>query len=70
MPSQGQRLRELIEAPDILVMPGIYDGFSARRVELAGFKAAAISGAGTSESRLGWADAGIMGRQRCGDRPS
>ncbi|HYM72198.1 MAG TPA: oxaloacetate decarboxylase, partial [Stellaceae bacterium] len=57
----GQRLRDLIDAPEILVLPGIYDGFSARLVEAAGFKAAAISGAGTSESRLGWADTGIMG---------
>ncbi len=56
----GQRLRDLIDAPDILVMPGIYDGFSARLAEMAGFKAAAISGAGVSESRLGWADVGIM----------
>lgn len=61
MASPGERLRELIEAPGILVMPGIYDGFSARLVEAAGFKAAAISGAGTSESRLGWADVGVMG---------
>jgi hypothetical protein len=37
--SPGQRLRELIEAPGILVMPGIYDGFSARLVEAAGFNA-------------------------------
>jgi len=42
-------------------MLGIYDGFSARLAEMAGFKAAAISGAGVSESRLGWADVGIMG---------
>jgi 2-methylisocitrate lyase-like PEP mutase family enzyme len=60
-PSPGQRLHELILAPGILVMPGIYDGFSARLVEAAGFKAAAISGAGVSESRLGWADVGLMG---------
>jgi 2-methylisocitrate lyase-like PEP mutase family enzyme len=59
--SPGQRLRELIEAPGILVMPGIYDGFSARLVEAAGFKAAMISGAGISESRLGWADVGVLG---------
>ena len=36
---------ELIEAPGILVMPGIYDGVSSRLVEVAGFKAAAISAA-------------------------
>lgn len=44
-----------------MVMPGVYDGFSARLVERLGFKAAAISGAGLSESRLGWADVGVMG---------
>ena len=43
MTSPGQRLRELIEAPEILVLPGIYEGFSVRLVEAAGFKAAAIS---------------------------
>ena len=60
MTSLGQRLRELIEAPELLVLPGIHEGFSARLVEAAGFKAAALPGAGTSDSRLGWADTGIM----------
>jgi 2-methylisocitrate lyase-like PEP mutase family enzyme len=59
--SRGRRLRELINSPEILVAPGIYDGYSARLVEKAGFKSASITGAGTSESRLGWADRGIMG---------
>lgn len=61
MPSLTQTLRELINGPDILVTPGVYDGFSTRLVESLGFKSAAISGAGVSESRLGWADVGIMG---------
>jgi 2-methylisocitrate lyase-like PEP mutase family enzyme len=61
MASKGARLKQLINAPEILVTPGIYDGFSARLVERAGFTNASISGAGTSESRLGWADRGIMG---------
>lgn len=64
MSSKGNALRELIEAPEILVSPGIFDGFSARLVERAGFKSAAISGAGLSESRLGWADMGIMGYEQ------
>ena len=59
--SPGRRLRELLDAPGILVSPGIYDGFSARLVEQMGFRTAAISGAGLSESTLGWADVGIMG---------
>jgi len=61
MASKGARLKRLINAPEILITPGIYDGFSARLVERAGFTNASISGAGTSESRLGWADRGIMG---------
>src|SRR6201993_5403271 len=61
MASPGQIMRDLIDAPEILVMPGVYDGFSARLVESMGFKAAGISGAGLSEPNLGWADVGIMG---------
>jgi 2-methylisocitrate lyase-like PEP mutase family enzyme len=61
MASKGARLKQLINAPEILVTPGVYDGYSVRLVEKAGFKSASISGAGTSESRLGWADRGIMG---------
>jgi 2-methylisocitrate lyase-like PEP mutase family enzyme len=59
--SRGARLKLLINAPEILVSPGVYDGYSARLVEKAGFKSGSITGAGTSESRLGWADRGIMG---------
>ena len=61
MASKGAQLKALINAPEILITPGIFDGFSARLVERAGFRTASISGAGTSESRLGWADRGIMG---------
>ena len=59
--SRGKRLKALIEAKEILVAPGVFDGYSARLVEKMGFKSASISGAGTSESRLGWADRGVMG---------
>jgi 2-methylisocitrate lyase-like PEP mutase family enzyme len=55
-----KKLRELIVAPGILILPGIFNGFSARLVEQAGFKAAIISGAGVSESLLGWADRGVL----------
>ncbi|HWD57215.1 MAG TPA: hypothetical protein VG308_02985 [Stellaceae bacterium] len=37
MPNPGQRLRDLIEAPEILVLPGIYDGFSTRLIVATGF---------------------------------
>jgi 2-methylisocitrate lyase-like PEP mutase family enzyme len=61
MVSKGRQLKELINSPQILVTPGVYDGYSARLVEKAGFKSGSITGAGTSESRLGWADRGVMG---------
>src|SRR6266540_4068966 len=61
MQSKSERLRELINAPDILVLPGIYDGYSARVVTRAGFPAAFVTGAGISEASLGWADLGVMG---------
>ena len=60
MLSKSQRLRELISAPQILVMPGIYDGYSARLVAGSGFAAGFITGAGVSEASLGWADVGVM----------
>ncbi|MEJ2668063.1 MAG: isocitrate lyase/PEP mutase family protein [Deinococcales bacterium] len=61
MTTKSHRLRELIAGPRILVMPGVYDGFSARLTERMGFEAAMLSGAGLSESHLGQPDVGIMG---------
>ncbi len=61
MSSPGRQLKELLRAPQILIAPGIYDGYSARLIEQLGFRSASISGAGTSESRMGWADRGVMG---------
>ena len=52
MASKGKQLKALIQAPEILVMPGVYDGYSVRLAERSGFKAASISGSGVSESRL------------------
>lgn len=60
---KAQRLRALIAAPEILVMPGVFDGFSARLTEASGFSAGFISGAGVSEASLGWADVGVMGME-------
>jgi len=54
-------LRQLLESRDIVVMPSIYDGFSARLVDDAGFLAAGITGAGLSESHLGKPDVGLLG---------
>jgi 2-methylisocitrate lyase-like PEP mutase family enzyme len=60
-PSPGKRLRALIDAPEILVLPGVFDGFSTRLVSKFGYAAAFITGSGVSESRLGQPDVGLMG---------
>jgi len=54
-------LRQLLEAPEILVSPGAYDCLSAKLIEKLGFKAIATTGAGISESYLGLPDVGLMG---------
>src|SRR5215467_15889773 len=59
--SKARQLRDLINAPEILVLPGVFDGFSARLLKPSGFAAGFISGAGISEAGLGWADLGVMG---------
>ena len=53
------RLREMLQAPCILVAPGAYDGFSARLIEAAGFQAVYMPGAGTAASHLGQPDLGL-----------
>lgn len=60
MSEKTKRHKALFNAPEILVVPGVYDGYSVRLAEASGFKSAAISGAGVSESHLGWADRGVM----------
>lgn len=59
--TKAKQLRDAIQAPEILALPGVYDGFSARLVEYCGFNAAFITGSGVSECRLGQPDVGIMG---------
>jgi len=59
--SKRSKLRELIAAPEILVMPGVFDGYSTRLLGASGFAAGFVTGAGVSEASLGWADQGIMG---------
>ena len=53
------RLRQLLNAPGIIVAPGAYDGFSARLIEAAGFRCVYMTGAGTAASHLGQPDLGL-----------
>ncbi|KAK4905946.1 hypothetical protein LTR49_024832 [Elasticomyces elasticus] len=56
----AQRLRALLkDVNNIVICPGVFDGLTARLAVAAGFDAIYMTGAGTSISRLGWADLGI-----------
>ena len=55
-----KRFRELVEAPEILVLPGAYDSLSAKLIEAAGFSAGMMTGYGHSASKLGQPDVGLL----------
>ena len=61
-------LRRLIEAPELLVMPGCYDALSAILIERAGFKAVQCSGLGIAASLLGRPDVGVLGLRDMAER--
>ena len=54
------RLRALLHAPGLLLMPGCYDAMSARLIEEEGFKLGFMSGFAVSASRLGMPDTGLI----------
>jgi len=58
--TKGERLREIMSGPGILVLPGVYDCISAKLAELAGFKVAFTSGFGISGTVLGRPDFGFL----------
>lgn len=60
-------LRRLVADRAGLVVPGAYDGVSARLVERAGFPAVYMTGYGTSASRLGLPDLGFAGLAEMAD---
>jgi 2-methylisocitrate lyase-like PEP mutase family enzyme len=61
------RLRALVDRRAGLVVPGAYDGVSARLVERAGFEAVYLTGYGTSAARLGLPDLGFAGLAEMAD---
>ena len=50
------RLKQLIDAPDILVMPGVHDALGARLADAAGFAAVTAGGYGATATLLGQPD--------------
>lgn len=74
MTSAADKLRQLLNRPGILVMPGCHDAISAKLCEQAGFETAFMSGFAVSAARLGLPDTGLIsysemldqGRNICG----
>ena len=58
---KSRKLRELVQAPEILVMPGVYDVLSALLFEQMGFKAIQGTSGGIAAS-LGYPDGQVMSR--------
>jgi 2-methylisocitrate lyase-like PEP mutase family enzyme len=56
----SQKLRQLLADPELLLMPGCYDGLSAKLAQQAGFAAAFMSGFAVSGARLGQPDTGLI----------
>jgi 2-methylisocitrate lyase-like PEP mutase family enzyme len=61
MDNPRRRFRKLLRDESFIVSPGVYDGYSIRLVEAAGFKTACTSGAAISNALLGIPDIGVMG---------
>jgi len=61
MNNPRHQFRQLLKNEPFIVSPGVYDGYSIRLVEAAGFKTACTSGAAVSNALLGIADIGVMG---------
>jgi 2-methylisocitrate lyase-like PEP mutase family enzyme len=58
--TQAQKLRDLLAEPGVHIMPGCYDGLSAKLVADAGFKVTFMSGFAVSAARLGLPDTGLI----------
>jgi len=58
--SVTERLRKLLDGPDILIVPGCYDAMSAKLIDRSGFPAAFMGGFAVSASRIGMPDAGLI----------
>lgn len=58
--TRGRLLKELIDRPGILVVPGAFDAISARLVERAGFEACYMTGGGTAAAVAAIPDTGLL----------
>jgi 2-methylisocitrate lyase-like PEP mutase family enzyme len=60
MTGHATALRALLDAPELLRAPGVFDGLSAHLVRRAGFRAAYVTGAGVAASGFGLPDIGLV----------
>ena len=61
MKTKAMRMRELINASEVCVSPGVYDGYSLRLVEQRGYLTASTTGAGLVNSKFGKSESlGLM----------
>jgi 2-methylisocitrate lyase-like PEP mutase family enzyme len=58
--TRTQRLRQALAGERAVMAPGVVDAMYARLVAEAGFSAMYMSGAGTSATRLGYPDVGLL----------
>ena len=62
-----KRFRDLIEAEEVLVLPGIFDALSARLAAEAGFQAVVGGGYAATASLIGAPDIGQLGLAEMAD---
>lgn len=70
MGKSAAKLRALLNAPGLVMAPGVADGVMARIVAREGFEAIYMTGAGTAATRLGWPDVGLMTMTEMADNAS
>lgn len=59
MSQTGQRLRRLLNGPEMVVAPFVFDAFQAKIAQAAGFSAVYMTGFGTAAAR-GFPDVGLL----------
>lgn len=64
---EDENLRSRLARKPILVVPGVYDAFTALLAEQAGFAALYVSGAAIAYTRLGRPDIGLVGMTEVAD---
>ncbi len=57
---KAEQLRQLLNGPEIIVMPGCFDALSAKLIEREGLKVGFMSGFSVSSTKLGMPDTGLI----------